>query len=92
MPAKPQKDMGPPKAIKIGERTAYISEPKNKKPFKAGDIKITIDTTKAEAAIAEIRKAFDIIGQRLADLWVEWLQSPEGKEAMNRIIKEELKR
>ena len=72
MPAKPQKDKGP--------------------PFKPGDIKIKIDTKAAAKAGADLRKMFDRLRERVAKMFLEWLQSEEGQKAIKEAIQKELRR
>ena len=62
------------------------------KTFRAGDIKIKIDTKAAEKAAENLRKMFDQMREKLMQIFLEWLKSKEGQAALRKAIREELRK
>jgi len=81
-------DKGIIKPVKIGGKTAYLVTPKKEKKFKRCDIKIKIDTT----GIEKFLDAFERVKVGIMEIFIKWLESEEGQEAIRQAIRKELKR
>lgn len=62
-----------------------------KPQIKTREIKGTVITIEGEGeAAATIRKMFDRISEKIGGIFTDWLESPEGQEAIRKAVMEEL--